>query len=503
MYRLLIVDDEQLVLDGFRDYVDWSSWGFELAGTKSSAVQALETLKKEKIDVILTDIVMQGQNGLKMLKEAQSIDPMVKGVVLSGHEVFDYAVEAMQLGCVDFLTKPVDFERLKEIFLKIKTSLDYEQKSKSFQENYQRLLKYRAFHELIYGGGTVDDESALALSPKFCVLRLYIEDSGSLAKVKNLLEQAQAELQTLFYEVTEHEICGIIGKIHDNALYYLEEACEKLNDQKIKCYIAVSNTSENRADLNRLYLQSGIALNYKYIKGNRQPITYESITKLFSIDYDSLNIQKELLLEYLGADEYEKLANFIQNLLKNYLLDEQSMRFGYPYNALTEIIITMNKYLSANGIKHYLSDQEAFKSILEIYNQTEILSFMDNFIKNCIELIKSHKKDSAGVIIKTAKHYINLHYNENISLNTLSEVVFVTPTYLSKLFYKKTGQHFNQYLTDYRIQRSCEFLKDMSLKIYEIAALVGYDNVKHFGKVFKEKKGITPKEYRDLQEVEA
>lgn len=102
-----------------------------------------------------------------------------------------------------------------------------------------------------------------------------------------------------------------------------------------------------------------------------------------------------------------------------------------------------------------------------------------------------------GMIINKVRDYIDSHYSENISLNSLAELVYVHPTYLSILFKKKTGKNFKDYLTTVRIARAKELLGDVSLRVSDVGNMVGYDGAKHFSKVFKEITGMTPKDYRN------
>lgn len=110
-------------------------------------------------------------------------------------------------------------------------------------------------------------------------------------------------------------------------------------------------------------------------------------------------------------------------------------------------------------------------------------------------------KKSNGLIIENVKKYINEHYYENISLSKLSEVVYINPMYLSRLFKEKMGENFIDYLTKVRIEHAKRLLKDLSLRIYDITEMVGYESRNHFGKTFKEITGLSPKEYRNKQSL--
>lgn len=102
-------------------------------------------------------------------------------------------------------------------------------------------------------------------------------------------------------------------------------------------------------------------------------------------------------------------------------------------------------------------------------------------------------------LIHNIKNYIELHYMENISLNSIAEHFFINPSYLSQLFKKKTKDTFLNYLTDVRIEKSKKLLLETDLKVYEISDRVGYKDAKYFSKIFEKKTLIKPSDYKSGQ----
>lgn len=100
-------------------------------------------------------------------------------------------------------------------------------------------------------------------------------------------------------------------------------------------------------------------------------------------------------------------------------------------------------------------------------------------------------------LIGRAKEYIDEHYYENISQMQVADVIGITPGYLSTLFSKNMDCGFTDYLNQVRIHHACAYLKQNSLKTYEIAFKVGFRDEKYFSKVFKKLTGVSPKEYRN------
>ena len=100
-------------------------------------------------------------------------------------------------------------------------------------------------------------------------------------------------------------------------------------------------------------------------------------------------------------------------------------------------------------------------------------------------------------IIEKAKDHIENYYYQNITLNNLSDILYIHPNYLSRLFKDETGQNFSKYLMNVRVDVAKKLLSNRKLRIHQIAEMVGYGSTKYFVKVFKESTGFLPKDYRE------
>lgn len=98
--------------------------------------------------------------------------------------------------------------------------------------------------------------------------------------------------------------------------------------------------------------------------------------------------------------------------------------------------------------------------------------------------------------ITVLKEYIDRHFEQDLSLDTLGEVVHLHPAYLSRIFKEVTDVNLSGYITDIRMQKAAGLLEKTDLKVNEVMQRVGYQKSQHFSKLFKEKFGVTPKEYK-------
>ena len=141
---------------------------------------------------------------------------------------------------------------------------------------------------------------------------------------------------------------------------------------------------------------------------------------------------------------------------------------------------------------------EIQKSKVKFISVLESLDYVFSLIKEELEIKDSNSFDFSNnsAVVEYLKDYINKNYSLDFSLDDLAGIVYMNPCYLSRLFKKITGTTLVKYITDVRIERAYDFLKNPEYKLKDIYKKVGYSSPKYFNKVFKQKSGITPMQYR-------
>ena len=124
MYRVILVDDERLILRGLSTVVPWAELCCEVAGTAHDGADGLEQIRKLRPDIVLTDIRMPNMDGLTMLAAIRSEFPEIQMSVLTAYREFDYARQAITLGVCRYLLKPSNLEELKDAVRQMAARLD-------------------------------------------------------------------------------------------------------------------------------------------------------------------------------------------------------------------------------------------------------------------------------------------------------------------------------------------------------------------------------------------
>lgn len=115
MFKVMIVDDEPLMLEGMRLMIHWEDYGFTLAAQASSAAEALRLLKKRPVDLLFTDISMPDMNGVELSEHCRRLYPQMLIAYFSGYQNFSYAQSALRVNAIGYLLKPIDPDAVHDL----------------------------------------------------------------------------------------------------------------------------------------------------------------------------------------------------------------------------------------------------------------------------------------------------------------------------------------------------------------------------------------------------
>jgi len=128
MYKVFFVDDEASMRAGIRDSIDWDNSGFILAGEAPDGEMALSLMQEIMPDILITDVRMPFMDGIELSRIAKKSMPWIKIIILSGHDEFEYAQQAIAIGVEDYLLKPVTSGKLMEILGEVARKIDEERR---------------------------------------------------------------------------------------------------------------------------------------------------------------------------------------------------------------------------------------------------------------------------------------------------------------------------------------------------------------------------------------
>ena len=516
MYKVLLVDDEPVILEGMKSIIDWGELGLEIAGQTSGAQKAINLLDTASFDILITDIRMDKMSGIELISEIKKRNLNIKILVLSGYDDFEYLKGAFSLGIEDYLLKPVSEEELKKSLLFIVEKIETEEKNSQLRKLMDSMLLDNVLNSwiLLPGDEIVLQEKLerfqIRLDRKYylsCVIRIdrleYISSHINITceYVRSVFQQLCGKEENVY--VTFH-LNGDLILIYssdwtpptDSFPYLIEIAMKNwLNDENVRWFATIGNVIEYPLQLFRSYQKAMELMMY---------------CKILPEDHCIVNVHhqeegKQILNEnglesgyldtflYMNHDEVENRFLEFQRIINRFDTLSESIQ----NRMIGEILYQM--FLGNRKLRKQNTKNEPFDiNCGFIYTQisfskkvTIMIDILSKYVKQ-----NSAEEEQMHPLVLRILQIIQEQYNQEISLKTLAAQFHVSQTYLGRLFKKDTDSLFTEYLCSFRIQKAKELLLTTDLKSREVAKATGFNNPNYFANVFKKEIGVYPTQFR-------
>jgi two-component system, response regulator YesN len=519
-YKVFFVEDEIVTREGIRDNVDWQASGFEFCGEAADGEMALPLLRTTQPDVLITDIKMPFMDGLQLSKLVRERMPWVKIVILSGHDEFEYAQEAINLGVTDYLLKPVTVEKLKDTLQKLATQLDQE---KEEQKNLQKLqeqvdenrvaLRERLLLKLVVGAISPAEAIERGHGLGLDLVARYYQVIIIKIELRDRSDQFDYEeyqhIQDIVSALTENDPDILLLKkdfdeliliikgttpeyLEDDRALLLNEISKEVTHTRYQLTSGTGTAQKRIADICQSFVEALVDIQRH--AGGSEINANHAIERL-----DLLKVDKSAVENFLrsGArDEFDAFFDaYIQplgesalksNLLKNYMFLDVVLAAAKLVNDLGGEIDNIIPEL--NSIETVLSN---IRTIEQLHEQSQ------KILSNTLVFRDSQCNDQYKNLIRQAKDYIDQHYNDpELSLNQVASQVNLSASHFSLVFGHENSQTFKEYLTKIRMDKAKEMLRTTALRSADIAYQVGYNDPHYFSSAFKKHTGLSPIEFR-------
>lgn len=453
MYKVILIDDEPLIIKGLMRRVDWESLGFQISGTFSTPNAALDYFQTDWADLALMDIRMPTMTGIELMEQIRR-QSNCRFIVISGHSDFHYAQAAIQLGASDYLLKPVANHILTASVIAVKKVLD-----KAAEDRANRLQRalfssgdvsfFRdEFLPLfdVYQLPTafrccVSDDPAFSV-PESRTIHLFSKNGMHFFLVccyGDALPESDSAIFSESFASPEETLSALESlRFASYAPFLTYMPLRDTDTGPLESFVASLHPSMSTQDsASSLTLICGIA---HLFRKNRYPMNY--FEPLFNAVCSSL-VDQPLPSSYLSADEIVALYSTI---------DEAQ--------AALQDLFTQNRQSSNNERPH--NNQQIIQAIIS---------------------------------------EMRTNYHENLTLKFFADKYYLNMTYLSMLFKSVTQESFVSLLTRIRMENSANLLASTDLLIEQISRACGYNDVSYFNRAFKKFYHMTPTVYRTTYKV--
>ncbi|MDR2940703.1 MAG: response regulator [Clostridiales bacterium] len=523
MYSVFLVEDEILIREGIKQLVTWNLYGFEFIGEAPDGELAWPVIRKEKPDIVITDIKMPFMDGLSLSSLIKKEMPKTVVIILSGYDDFSYAKEAINIGVNQYLLKPLSKGQLIDVLLDVKKQKDeefsQEQYRKQFANEVQEyLLSSRRdfFDALISGGASMPKllewarKLGLDLSaPCYNIVLFLLEGDVPEEKYTPSIEAVQGRVSQMFSDsgnfvafnagmgVTAFLVKAGKDKIIDytNECYrQLSQACKPLEGH-IYWVATVGEPVGRLSAIGECYKKARKSLFYKGSgkQGQASPVYMDFNPG----EVDANKLTQSLIEKFLINGRQGDVENFVEDYFNGFDpsgANSVMFRHFVVLNIQFTVNAFLEKMISSTVDKNIQSKQELQEAISSIgaskQYTTRILS--DALTKRDSAATNRYQEMLRDVIIYMKDNYSN----PDMSLNTVAKTAHLAPTHFSAVFSQQMGKTFVEYLTELRMGKARELLLYSGSSNAEIALKVGYNDPHYFSYLFKKINGYSPREYR-------
>ena len=509
--NILIVDDEQIILDGIRLLIEQSGYSFSAIYTANSASQALQILKEQKIHILFSDIKMPGMDGFELIGGLKKERPEL--ILITGFAEFEYVKKAIDAGVLGYILKPIDEEQFLETLQKAVRNVLKKQTTRP--EQLSQANQVQMLFPVLFGGGSLRQgeqqllEQVIGTEKNYLLLGFHLKieerfssEFGLAVDVvyRSAEEYFEKNRREQFYffrsegEMRFHCLC-----VSDNPISDMAEFCERfvrnIRNEPGFCIpveLCISLSDERKKLSRELYAHCREAYFDRYLNPEKRVLAYtaSSLQMVSGIENDL----KVLEVNISESDMRSLQKNLEQIFSVSYIKNSGLTVRAVYFMVANTVILTFHRLRAEveNTFVEELLSEKAFERI----DRVEELA--QSVYEATLEVVVKQKNAvvSSELTIKKIVHYVNTNFDQDLSIKQLSAKFGLTPNYLSQIFKAETGENFVVYLNILRINKACELLRGSDIKIFEIGRLVGYKDSQYFHRVFKKYVNQTPIEYR-------
>lgn len=547
MYRLLIVDDERIIVEGLANLFARQSLPDIEIYTAYNGLEAVELARKQRIDILLSDISMPEMDGIALQKEMSRCWPRCRVVFLSGYNDFGYVQDSIRGGAIDYVLKTEGDEAIlaavRKAIAEVEDELRQERllsRARTELSAAQPALRKEYLLELLAGAPSTESSRQRRFEELGIPLRWNKPALLLAGRVDAWRDDQQPGDRELFLYSVGNMFEEFVGSVYDsvyivhtrNRFLWLMQPKEALSGNKGNGdselpddparFLSGMAESLQEACLRFLKLPCSFIVGTKAVDWSALPSQMDRISFLFAVglgsgrevllaDHPQLEPEQRtdrtimnripLLGQYLDDKDREAFGKLLSEVSESVAEREQdSSAFAYKLEAFSSISAVFAAYLNRRGLFGDFAARLPVRKLFSIEEHDHWEGAV-GFFAEAAELIFDRGSDDsekeADRVVRKLHDYIEKHLEEPLSLTQLADVVYLTPSYLSRLYKRKTGDNMTDYIIERKIREAKRMLSESHYQIQVIGERIGYPSPSYFSRFFKRETGMTPQEFRD------
>lgn len=543
MYRLLIVDNEHIVVDSLLCYFEKQQPDrLEVIGAYS-AREALEIMEYAKVDILLTDIRMPVIDGLQLQKEVSQRWPWCRTIFLSGFSEFEYVQEALRGHAVDYLLKTEGNEAVMAVVLRTMEALDNQLRTDELihraQVQYEKalpLLNHKLLLSLANGQMKVPENLAerfsqqhIALNPEkvWPVCLNFDEDPHemeidmlvvSIAAIAQeylgsgvILEQLQLAAESLIWLISFpqswsihrrqsylkgsvesiQQQCTVKLGVHLSACLSSEEVPWKQLPEKVETLRYLLNRSRRR--------DPDGGMMFDMLLTDAMPdVSQAWISGELRFRLDRIDLMEDYLESgnrFAFMETFAEVLRALDGLPREIEMD---LRMEVFYSLTGMLLRQMNRWQLRESVSHCIN----LSAFCMRNGWRETVDGLKRFSDAVFDAKQRVASDADNDMVRQVQWTIGNNLGGDLSLTRLADVQGVSVNHLTRIYKDVTGESLKGYINRMRLERAKTLLRKRELRNREVGQAVGYNTEQSFNRFFKSMCGLTPQEYRQQSKDE-
>lgn len=531
MYKVLIADDESIVIDALKFIINSNYENECVIETANTGRKVIEQAEYFRPDIVFMDIQMPGINGIEAMREIRKSNDNIIFIVVSAFVKFDYAKDAIDIGVLEYINKPINKNEIVETLKKAMEKVD-QTKSKRSEDlaNKEKLeivtpiIENGFIYSLIYQNNNSEDlnnyKTLLGIEEEAgYIMSLQFGDANERESMKNPIGSSvrlQKEYSRIKAVIKSFFRCCVGAMMGNMILIFVPMAVSGQDDEYEMRVSIIDNARKMTRELGNVFdarFRVGIGsiheldnLVESYNEAMRS-LSYNSSDSvvhvkdmpiLCNFDEDYPINTERTLFKCIEEGNVNKSTYYAKEFF-DWMLDKHRENIMDVKLKVLEFVLRAENigFESGGMVYHFNMRSEYLDTINSIVAYDQLYEWFLVKINNVCHNISTKKEESSVDIIRNAKEYIESNYSKDLILDDVSKEFQISPYYFSKLFKKRTGNTFIEYLTMIRIEKAKQLLRNTTKSMKEICMEIGYSDANYFSRTFKKNVGVTPSEYKE------
>ncbi|GHU66410.1 hypothetical protein FACS1894184_04320 [Clostridia bacterium] len=530
LYHVMVVEDEEHIAQQTAQYLRCMNELELEVSIASSAAEALDQMQAHPMDLIVTDIQMPGMHGLDLMHKIRRMWPLCQFIILTAHDRFSYALDALQHQAIDYVLKSEGMKRLGEAVVSAIARMEDSLAMSRILETARAqarlaipLLKREFILDLVHGAPYSPEK--LADTQRSLNLEINMSKPFTLAMVllhlnngdENLLDRMEQEnalgllaksylpVDTAFLqtEIDRHRMLWFIQK----------DGCSISKPDRLFESIQRTCLTQLETPLSVTYAQqcpshANMRLLYRRLGARQSSQALSSMTSwIVSID-SGITLNAENDIEQYSASSWRKAFeradptadDMLKQLLRPIFDLAAGGEGGSSCDCYMMVSLQMRRIFDSLNLQPEQGKKLRLHLLYDYYAHESPQAAHDYLINLASAAASIHRQQGSDALFETMNNlnsYIQANLGGDLSLTHLAERVSMNASYLSRIYKQATGMNLTEHITSLKIQRAQELLLQPDILIQDISRELGFQDASYFSYFFRKNCGMSARQFRD------